>query len=404
MLVVPADSLASARKAVEENWLHWQDRDGQSQVRTEVEESWQRSAASVSVEVDAAPSRDGFDVDAEWNNHALNQPVTLIEPELRQIAEDGGFIVAITDATSTILWTTGSNQMKDRAGKANFAPGAMWDELSVGTNALDLSLRTEKAQTVFSAEHFAPLVHQWVCYSAPLLDPRTSEVVGVLDLSTTWENAHPLAMRTTVAMASLIQHELGRIPLPSHLETVQVNLLGKTSAHRGNSKLNLSKRQLEICALLALHPNGLSFEEMQVGLYGDKQVSNSTLKSEISHLRSILNGMIESRPYRFNQDLNCDVLNVLNAIKLGNFSAAMHVYAGPLLPTSNSPLISDFRNWLDIAMRQCAMCSLDVDAISAYLDLHPYELEVAEYLSSITLESDSRYPYVRAKLLHARSI
>lgn len=402
--MTPIETLSDARKAVEENWAHWQSHDGEAEIRPEVEESWQRSSSSVSLEVDSAPTRENFDVESEWKSHALNIPVVSIEPELRQIAEDGGFIVAITDATSTILWTTGSNKMRDTAGKANFAPGAMWDELSVGTNALDLSLRTQKAQTVFSAEHFAPLVHQWVCYSAPLLDPRTSEVIGVLDLSTTWENAHPLAMRTTVAMASLIQHELGRIPLPTYLETVQLNLLGKTSAQRGASKINLSKRQLEICALLALHPNGLSFDEMQVGIYGDKKVSTSTLKSEISHLRSSLNGIIESRPYRFNGEVNCDVLNVLAAIKHGNFSAAMHAYTGPLLPTSNSPLISEFRNWLDIAMRQSAMRSLDVDAIGAYLDLHPYELEVAEYLNSITSESDSRYPYVRAKLLHARSI
>jgi hypothetical protein len=402
--MVPVEALADQRKAVEANWEHWQSHDAEVQIRPEVEESWQRSASTVSLEVDAAPTRSGFDVETEWDNHALNAPVISIEPELRQIAEDGGFIVAITDSTSTILWTTGSNQMRDAAAKANFAPGSMWDEQSVGTNALDLALRTQSAQTVFSAEHFAPLVHQWVCYSAPLLDPRTNEVMGVLDLSTTWENAHPLAMRTTVAMASLIQHELGRIPLPLHLETVTINLLGKTSATRGPSKINLSKRQLEICALLALHPNGLCFEEMQVGLYGDKPVSNSTLKSEISHLRTLLNGIIESRPYRFNASVSCDVVNVLSSIKLGNFSAAMHAYTGPLLPTSNSPLIGDFRNWLDIAMRQSAMRSLDVDAIGAYLDLHPYELEVAEYLNSITSESDMRYPYVRAKLLHARSV
>ena len=402
--MLPVEALADQRKAVEANWEHWQSHNGEAQIRPEVEESWQRSADAVSLEVDAAPTKSNFDVEVEWINHALNAPVLSIEPELRQIAEDGGFVVAITDSTSTILWTTGSTQMRDAAAKANFAAGAMWDEQSVGTNALDLSLRTQKAQTVFSAEHFAPLVHQWVCYSAPLLDPRTSEVVGVLDLSTTWDNAHPLAMRTTVAMASLIQHELGQIPLPLHLETVQINLLGKTSANRGNNKINLSKRQLEICALLALHPNGLSFEEMQVGIYGDKPISNSTLKSEISHLRTALNGLIESRPYRLNSEINCDVLNVLTAIKLGNFSAAMHAYTGPLLPTSNAPLISEFRNWLDIALRQCALRSLDVDALGTYLDLHPYELEVAEYLNSITSQSDARYPYVRAKLLHARSI
>ncbi|MEY4075341.1 MAG: hypothetical protein RJA29_2698, partial [Pseudomonadota bacterium] len=102
-------------------------------------------------------------------------------------------------------------EMAELAAKANFAPGGKWDELSVGTNALDLALRTGKAQTVFSAEHFAPLVHQWVCYSAPIVDPRTGGMLGVLDLSTTWDNANPLAMRTTVAMVGLLQHELSKV-------------------------------------------------------------------------------------------------------------------------------------------------------------------------------------------------
>lgn len=396
-------SLSAQRKALEAQWQRWQHRDADSEVRPEVEQSWQRSSETVSVDVDAAPTNSSLDIGLEWSAHALNAPVTTLEPELKQVAEDGGFVVAITDASSTILWTTGGTRMRDLAMRANFAPGGMWDELSVGTNALDLALRTEKPQTVFSAEHFAPLVHQWVCYSAPLIDPRTGQAIGVLDLSTTWDNAHPLAMRTTVAMASLIQHELSKQPLHMISDEIHLNLLGKPNTTIGNQKLNLSRRQFEICALLAMHPNGLSLEELQIGIYGDQQIASSTLKSEISHLRTLLNGAIASRPYRLTGAVTCDVLNVLTALKVGNFSAAMHAYSGPLLPNSDSPLIADLRNWLDIAMREGALRTVDVDAISHYLDFHPYEVEVAEYLTNTTSQIDPRYPYFRAKLLHARA-
>jgi hypothetical protein len=101
--VVPAETLANQRKAVEANWEHWQSHDSEVQIRPEVEESWQRSASSVSLEVDSAPTRSGFDVETEWDNHALNAPVISIEPELRQIAEDGGFIVAIWKHTELTL-------------------------------------------------------------------------------------------------------------------------------------------------------------------------------------------------------------------------------------------------------------------------------------------------------------
>jgi hypothetical protein len=46
---------------------------------------------------------------------------------------------------------------------------------------------------------------------------------------------------------------------------------------------------------------------------------------------------------------------------------------------------------------------MDVEALSSYLDFHPYEVALAEHLIEITAETDPRYPYIRAKLLHARA-
>lgn len=400
--MVPRSSLKSQRIQLEDQWQRWLNQDDSIDIRPEVQDSWSRSASAVALDVDAAPSETAFDFALAWKEHVLNAPVAALAPDLQQVAEDGGFIVAITNAESTILWTTGSTPMRDLAAKANFAPGGKWDELSVGTNALDLALRTGKAQTVFSAEHFAPLVHQWVCYSAPIVDPRTGGMLGVLDLSTTWDNANPLAMRTTVAMVGLLQHELSKVALVPTAGEVHLKLLGKPATTVGNQRVNLSRRQLEICALLALHPNGLSLDELHVGLYGDAPVAPATLKSEISHLRALLNGSIASRPYRLTNTGTCDVLTVVSALRVGNFDAAIRAYGGPLLPNSDSPLIDELRNWLEVAVREGALRSLDVEAISSYLEFHPYELAVAEHLGKITSESDPRYPYVRAKLLQAR--
>ena len=43
------------------------------------------------------------------------EPVAALAPDLQQVAEDGGFVVAITNPESTILWTTGSTQMRARS-------------------------------------------------------------------------------------------------------------------------------------------------------------------------------------------------------------------------------------------------------------------------------------------------
>ena len=58
---------------------------------------------------------------------------------------------------------------------------------------------------VFSAEHYASIVHNWVCWAAPLHDPVTGVKLGVIDLSTTWDRTHPIGLATARVMARLIE-------------------------------------------------------------------------------------------------------------------------------------------------------------------------------------------------------
>ena len=94
-----------------------------------------------------------------------------VESELRRTAEDGDLVIAVTDAETRILWTYGGRVMRRKAETVNFVPGGRWDESSVGTNALAISNRTGDPSMVFSAEHYASIVHNWVCWAAPLHDP-----------------------------------------------------------------------------------------------------------------------------------------------------------------------------------------------------------------------------------------
>src|SRR5437762_2056118 len=76
---------------------------------------------------------------------------------------------------------------------------------SVGTNALDLANRLRRPAMVFSAEHYAPIVHNWVCWAAPVHDPLTGVQLGVVDLSTTWDRTHPIGLATARVLARLIE-------------------------------------------------------------------------------------------------------------------------------------------------------------------------------------------------------
>ena len=62
--------------------------------------------------------------------------------------------------------------MRRKAETVNFVAGGRWDDESVGTNALDLANRLAEPAMVFSAEHYASIVHNWVCWAAPGPRPR----------------------------------------------------------------------------------------------------------------------------------------------------------------------------------------------------------------------------------------
>ena len=353
-------------------------------VRDEVAASWTRSAAVLSPTVEVAPV-DGDDVvRSAWDTSPLRPAFAAIEAELRRTALDLDYVGAVTDASGRILWSVGGATMQRRAESVGFVPGGHWDEESVGTNALDLALRAGAPATVYSAEHFSPAVHGWVCYAAPVTHPVTGDVLGVVDLSSTWDRAHPLALTSVTAMARAMAAELGRalatagVPRPRAGDertrrtdavppdaVLHLEVLGDGSASCGGVRLLLPRRQLEILALLALDPGGHTLEQLHGRLYGDVGVARATLKAELSHLRRAIGGGIASRPYRLERDVDCDVITLLDQVRRGDVRAAAELYTGALLPWSESPVITDWRHHVDVAVRSAVATARDADAAMA---------------------------------------
>ena len=279
-------------------------------VRTEIAASWERSAEYIVPDVQEAPLADADETRHAFQASLLSSAVRQLESQLQAAADDGELVVAVTDPNARILWTYSGAVMRRKAEKVNFVPGGRWDEASVGTNALDLALRLDRAATVYSAEHFSSCVHGWVCWAAPVYHPLTGRQLGVLDLSTTWDRSHPIGLPTADALARLMSQQVhatvaanavqdGTCPRGGLLE---LRLLGRASVQLDGVGLRLTRRQVEILALLALNPGGLDLGELQARLYGDRSVSLGTLKAEMSQLRAVLPG-IASVPARSGRPL-----------------------------------------------------------------------------------------------------
>jgi transcriptional regulator of acetoin/glycerol metabolism len=368
-------------------------------VRPEILRSWERSGVAVSPDVTEAPMADESDTASMWDGSPLQVAVSRIEDELRRTAEDGDLVLAVTDAETRILWTYGGRVMRRKAESVNFVAGGRWDETSVGTNALDLAARSDRASMVFSAEHFAPIVHNWVCWAAPVHDPVTGERLGVIDLSTTWDRTHPIGLATARLMARLIEnampHSITYADTARHGDNprsagLTLTLLGTAEAHLDGHRLLLNRRQTEILALLALHPEGLSLEQLHALVYGEKSVTLSTLKAEVSHLRSALSGQLASRPYRLTLPTRTDVDEVLALLQRGDVSAAVETYGGDLFPGTSSPALAELADYVAVALREALLADPRPGAVMRYTALAPYDTEVIEVaLAALT---DARHP------------
>lgn len=360
-------------------------------VRPEILSSWTRSGAAITPDVSAAPLADESETSSLWRGSPLQVAVERVEADLRRTAEDGDLVLAVTDADTRILWTYGGRVMRRKAESVNFVPGARWDDESVGTNALDLANRLAQPSMVFSAEHYASIVHNWVCWAAPVRDPATGRQLGVIDLSTTWDRTHPIGLATARVMARLIETAL---PHSAHHPTAAggdaglaeettdpglvMTLLGTAEVRLDGQRLLLNRRQTEVLALLALHPEGLSLDRLHAFVYGDSAVTFSTLKAEVSHLRSALGGQLSSRPYRLTMPVATDVDHVLALLRRGRVAEALEAYGGDLLPGTNSPALTELGEYLAVAVREALLADPEPDAVLRYAELAPYDTEVVE--------------------------
>ena len=376
-------------------------------VRPEILRSWTRSGSAITPDVTHAPLADEDDTRDYWRHSPLQVAVERVEDELRRTAEDGDLVIAITDPDTRILWTYGGRVMRRKAETVNFVPGGRWDDQSVGTNALDLANRDDVPSMVFSAEHYAEVVHNWVCWAAPVHDPVTGARLGVVDLSTTWDRSHPIGLATARVMARLIETALptGAVPGPRDEQSAPgllMTLLGTAETWLDGQRLLLNRRQTEILALLALHPEGLSLEQLHAAVYGDQAVTFSTLKAEVSHLRHAIGGQLASRPYRLLMPVTTDVEQVLSLLRRGRVGAAVDVYGGDLLPGTNSPALTELAEYVAVAVREALLAKPEPDAVMRYSELAPYDVDVVEACLARVDPWHPAVPLLKGRLAVAR--
>jgi GAF domain-containing protein len=339
-------------------------------VRSVIADSWRRCrSAGVDAELAAAPVRL---VDADLRAHRDEHPLAPVVPVVRmllgQIATDASHLIAVGDADGTLLWVEGDRTLRGKAERINFVEGALWAERRAGTNAPGTALATGAPAQVVAAEHFSRIVHPWTCSAAPVHDPFSRELLGVIDVTGGDHLATPVSLSLVHATALAVEGELTRLhaaraagarvdePGPARLE-----VMGRDEATLvlGSDKRRLSRRHSEILALLVDRPAGLSGEQLGIELYGD-DANPITLRAEMVRLRKLLGpDRLGSRPYRLLVPLVADFTDVQRLMERGSVEAALRHYRGPLLPASEAPGIERIRWVLEQQARAALLATTD---------------------------------------------
>lgn len=325
--------------------------------------------------------------DPDWKGSPLSWAAAQCLEELASLARDGGMVAAISDARGRLLWTAAGAPMQRRAEKVNFVPGAHWDEPSAGTNALAMAIHARRAATVFSSEHFMETVSDWVCYAAPITQGSGGEVVGVMDLSTTWNCHSPLGLAAARGYAERISAAMA---LTEAAPSLGVHLLGEPRVTWQGDTVKLTLRQLEIVCLLVLYPDGLDLGRLHAELYGEQPVLPATLKAEVSKLREVLPGVIGSRPYRLLVPVDADFVDAARALESGKLDVALKGYRGPFLPRSESPGVRASRDRLEFAYADAVWRTQDCNVLLNMTRCMPHADDASRRLLELLPRGDPR--------------
>lgn len=343
--------------------------------RSFVVDSWRRSRAAG---VDPAGRAPESLTTGDLSPELLQLAKPVVRTLMLDATADAHIIVALFATDGTMMWVEGDAATRRRAEAMNFERGANWSETAVGTSAPGTALLLDREVQIRGTEHYVETARTWTCSAVPFHDVRTGAQLGAIDVTGDSTAASPLIIALLRATALAVEGRIGLHSSPAavnplsdpRIEVLTGRPCWKATDSQGNRLVApLTRRHAEMLLLLSRHDTGLSAEEFAV-LLDERDLDPVTVRAEMSRLRRIVGAnIIRSSPYRLCRPVVSDIDTVLKALTLGEVAYALSHYSGPLLPRSQSPVISELRNELSRTIRDAVVASGDVNLLRRWLKL-----------------------------------
>ncbi|MCU1465404.1 MAG: Fis family transcriptional regulator [Actinomycetia bacterium] len=176
-------------------------------VRPEIAASWSRSIAS-----DLHPDR--FDVPYEAEGADNDRLIGAAQPIVRRLADDlasTSMSLLVADKRGHVVArSVDDGRLRSRLDGIMLAPGFLYRENCIGTNAIGTALEERAPSVVVGTEHFADALTEMACAAVPIFDPATGSVLGAIDLTCSAREAHSLMLALVKHAAHEVEQQLVR--------------------------------------------------------------------------------------------------------------------------------------------------------------------------------------------------
>ena len=175
------------------------------------------------------------------------------------------------------------------------------------------------------------------------------------------------------------------------------------TAHLNGRPVALTTRRAELLALLALHPEGLTAEQLALHIYGEEG-NPTTIRAEIHRLRDRLGGVVWAKPYRLRAEVDLDLHTVRTALHSGRLDTALRMCTGELLPQSESPTLRAEWDELLVTLRHAVLNQGEIGPLWSFsqAEYGSDDLEMFERLIELLPASDPRHTMATMHYLRLR--
>lgn len=180
---------------------------GDLSLPTMITQSWVRSEAA-GLTPEGCGMRSIFVEDLDLQRRMVQCAMPVLD-KLQDDLNGMPLGIALTDEQARVMLRRDVDRSLGNHFEAvSFSPGFDYSENIVGTNGVGTALETGTAVYIHGEQHFKASIRHFTCAGAPIHNPLTGRLEGLVDISSLAKNANPLMRQLALRAARDIQEIL----------------------------------------------------------------------------------------------------------------------------------------------------------------------------------------------------